>query len=834
MAVPTVTSTTVTEISANDATPTFNMPTTRPDGDLFIFIAGKDDDPVYTSIPTHWTAIASGDGGTSGPFIASYWWTGSSEPASYTIGSDSEAHAGTILHILGSEVDLSGTPVNPIDSNSINGSGNSSNGTAPAITIQTTDALVIRAIAVDNDEVTVTPTTELYAGGSNNGAGGNGHAGFGASYEDGPTISTSTGTAAFTHAADTWASLTIGVKASIDLTAPILSSPSVGTITGVGGILTVSTDEANGTLYWMVDTNSTRTAAQVKSGGGTDSGNQSVSGTGNQVTPASTGGSNEVTYYFHAMHEDSATNQSNVTNTSFATIDDTAPVLTAPSVGTITEVGAILTVSTDEADGTLYWMVDTNATRTAAQVKTGGGIDSGNQTVSGTGAQVTPASTGGSDDTLYYFHAMHEDPHTNQSTVSSTSFTTLAAPNVLVFNSWNTALETVMLYWNKVPTINASTINTAILQGTAPTPLAFIAAVSRVYHLSGSLAAEELQGTATISPALDLENSIIFSHHQFAGGYNMSLTLNYGHATSFGYYLEDDVSLVYRRGDFQGSEPVNITVQVVEFNSGSIDMIVTGSVIMSGSLLNASNLIATGSTVSDWVLVPAGNRVEGTSAANSLADEMGRYELIDVSGDVYVEVNRGAAYSTGWDHYYYYQAIKFNTGVLNSNPQHIRVDMSASIMSSSFNSVDIDKSVILNHGNSFTPSSGEHYNYHEHYPMFEFNSATEIYTTIKSVDAETAIHHLSVVEFDPDQIVSIQTGSVTIGIAATVANATVATVDVAKSIVFVGGTNITEADRTNKSAFTAELTSTTNIAFTRYASDLVETVEIPWTLVEFT
>ncbi len=117
--------------------------------------------------------------------------------------------------------------------------------------------------------------------------------------------------------------------------------------------------------------------------------------------------------------------------------DVTAPVLSSASVGSLTSVGGTLTISTDEGNGTLYWMVDTNASRTAAQVKTGGGVDSGSQAVSATGAQSGITSTGGSASTGYYFHAMHEDAAGNQSTVSSTSFTTTAAgysQNVLYFD----------------------------------------------------------------------------------------------------------------------------------------------------------------------------------------------------------------------------------------------------------------------------------------------------------------------------------------------------------------------------------------------------------------
>jgi uncharacterized repeat protein (TIGR02059 family) len=109
-----------------------------------------------------------------------------------------------------------------------------------------------------------------------------------------------------------------------DATAPVLSSPTaVGGTTSGTGTLTVSTDEGNGTLYWVVTTSSTSpTAAQVKAGqddlGATasDSGSSVVSATGVQtLTDAASGLAGDFPYYAHFMHEDAATNQSTVVST---------------------------------------------------------------------------------------------------------------------------------------------------------------------------------------------------------------------------------------------------------------------------------------------------------------------------------------------------------------------------------------------------------------------------------------------------------------------------------------------------------------------------------------
>jgi uncharacterized repeat protein (TIGR02059 family) len=109
-----------------------------------------------------------------------------------------------------------------------------------------------------------------------------------------------------------------------DVTAPTLSSPTaVGGTTSGTGTLTVSTDEGNGFLYWVVTTTSTSpSAAQVKAGqdsaGATasDSGSAAVSATGVQtLTDAASGLAGDFPYYAHFMHEDSSTNQSTVVST---------------------------------------------------------------------------------------------------------------------------------------------------------------------------------------------------------------------------------------------------------------------------------------------------------------------------------------------------------------------------------------------------------------------------------------------------------------------------------------------------------------------------------------
>lgn len=123
-------------------------------------------------------------------------------------------------------------------------------------------------------------------------------------------------------AADTWAD----VGGGGDVTAPSLSSPTgaaAGATTGQG---TVTTDEGNGTLWWVVTQSATTpSVAQIQAGqtntgsAADDDGSQPVTATGVQnVTSGSLVAETE--YYFHYQQEDAATNDSTaVSSTAFTT-----------------------------------------------------------------------------------------------------------------------------------------------------------------------------------------------------------------------------------------------------------------------------------------------------------------------------------------------------------------------------------------------------------------------------------------------------------------------------------------------------------------------------------
>lgn len=206
-----------------------------------------------------------------------------------------------------------------------------------------------------------------------------------------------------------------------DVTAPTLSSATgtkTGTSTATG---TVTTNEANGTLYYLTNTSSSALSAAVLAGS-----TQTVTTSGVQNISRS-GLSAATTYYHHFLHRDAAGNDSSVLSsnsfTTDAAADVTPPTLTSPTGAALGSAGAVGTVTTNEGNGTLYWITTTNSTELLATVKAGN-----SQPVTASGLQNT--TTGGlTASTVYYNHFVHTDAALNDSAVaSSASFTTDVAP----------------------------------------------------------------------------------------------------------------------------------------------------------------------------------------------------------------------------------------------------------------------------------------------------------------------------------------------------------------------------------------------------------------------
>lgn len=234
---------------------------------------------------------------------------------------------------------------------------------------------------------------------------------------------------------------TVNIGAA-DETAPTLSSLQIASPTASGGNLTVSTDEGNGAIYYVVVADGeVPTAANViageTEGGGAPaaSGNVSVSATGTQTLGNITALDDGVTYDLYAVHVDAADNESSLASGTVTTLDATAPTLSSPTTALVNVTTVTPQVDTDEANGTLYVVVVPDGdTPSAAQIKAGqqsdgsAAIDAASQSVSVAGTQVLATLTGLSEETAYELAFVHRDASGNDSDAATAGFTTLALP----------------------------------------------------------------------------------------------------------------------------------------------------------------------------------------------------------------------------------------------------------------------------------------------------------------------------------------------------------------------------------------------------------------------
>lgn len=234
-----------------------------------------------------------------------------------------------------------------------------------------------------------------------------------------------------------------------DVTAPVLSSPADTANGSAAGTLSVSTNEANGTLYWVVTGSATApSAAQIVAGNdhtgsaAADSGSQTVTATGTQNIAAS-GLTAETTYYAHFVHVDAGTNISNVVSGdgfTTAAADVTAPTLSSPADAANGSTAMTGSVSTDEANGTLYWYISISATPpSGADLKAGtGAVAAGSQTVTATGTQ-NISDNGLTAETQYYTHFLHRDAAGNDSAIASADGFTTEGASILatMTHSWD-------------------------------------------------------------------------------------------------------------------------------------------------------------------------------------------------------------------------------------------------------------------------------------------------------------------------------------------------------------------------------------------------------------
>lgn len=185
-----------------------NMPSTRPDGDLYFMLYSHDGDSAPSL--TGWNQLASAEhsGGGSAATIGVWWRYGSSEPATYTVthSGGTEKFSAVVVRITGAHAS------DPIGASSSTSEGNSSTATAPAITAEEGDSLILRCYTADNQDFTgYGSATEVWS--SNRTDSDAAHVGL--TQESSPGASTSTGTDTGTlDGSNEWITFTVEILAA--------------------------------------------------------------------------------------------------------------------------------------------------------------------------------------------------------------------------------------------------------------------------------------------------------------------------------------------------------------------------------------------------------------------------------------------------------------------------------------------------------------------------------------------------------------------------------------------------------------------------------------------
>lgn len=204
-------------------------------------------------------------------------------------------------------------------------------------------------------------------------------------YYFGSSVTSSTGL----HAASFYASDTLGG----DTTAPTLTSPTASATGATTASGSVTTNEANGTLYYLASANASESAATVKAGS-----SQAVTAAGEQPVTI-TGLTAATPYYPHYLHRDAAGNDSAVASgaqfTTSAT--NTSPSFTGPNIADISGTEAVALTPVDVSS--LFFDSESGLTFSAIGSWPAGvtvssaGVISGTPTTAGTYASLQVRAT---------------------------------------------------------------------------------------------------------------------------------------------------------------------------------------------------------------------------------------------------------------------------------------------------------------------------------------------------------------------------------------------------------------------------------------------------------
>jgi hypothetical protein len=372
---------------------------------------------------------------------------------------------------------------------------------------------------------------------------------------------TGAGSITMSHSGNTGSYHAVAIKgiSGGDTTAPILTTPT-GTKTGeTTASGTVTTDEANGTLDYLVDQNATRTAAQIIAG----TTNQAVSSTGVQNVSL-TGLTGSTTYYLHYVHTDAASNESNVVNSSSFTTDapsnnitittvagavtyagvvptvsivDTGPLFHTPAIAAITDTSADVKFWVNEACTSSYLYMSASATPpSVANHKTGtGSLRWGSLGALPANQLLTIAVTLLTPGTQYYSYMMGVDAAANDSNQLAFSPFTTTSTSVTI-----ATVAGAVTYTGQVPVATVADVNPAILTLPTGTATGVTSADATVTTNEGTGSLFYMVNTSPTATLGDIFGSTLFQPVTVSGVQNVNFTGLTGSTNYYAHFTQQD------------------------------------------------------------------------------------------------------------------------------------------------------------------------------------------------------------------------------------------------------------------------------------------------------
>lgn len=178
-----------------------DMPATRPDGDLYIFLGGMGNSVNWSVIPANWTELVFQGNTPAG--CAAHHWLGDSEPATYTLSQNFAASWCVVYRISGFKASA---PINTFGSTGIT----DTNVPLAPVTTTLANCLILAGITVDAKRVNGTPTTTDASGSSSDVESEVDQIGYGACHFT-QVLSGTIPSNLFTHASNQTAAVTIAI-----------------------------------------------------------------------------------------------------------------------------------------------------------------------------------------------------------------------------------------------------------------------------------------------------------------------------------------------------------------------------------------------------------------------------------------------------------------------------------------------------------------------------------------------------------------------------------------------------------------------------------------------